>query len=99
MWCRRRRSGRFDTSGRSAWNNRLLYQNRLRPADFLQLAEDAGLRVALSRFTPKEKLLKMLPTLAVAEEFSRYAPDQLCATSIDFARRPSPRIQPVGVPR
>jgi SAM-dependent methyltransferase len=70
------------------WNNRLLYQNRLRPVDFLQLAEAAGLQVVLSRFTPKEKLLKMLPTLGVADEFKSYAPDQLCATSIDFAGRP-----------
>jgi SAM-dependent methyltransferase len=70
------------------WNNRLLYQNRLRPADFLQIAEEAGLRVALSRFTAKEKLLKILPTLGVADQFTRYAPDQLCATSIDFAGRP-----------
>lgn len=69
------------------WNNRLLHQNRLRPDDFLQLAEDAGLQVVLSRFTPKEHLLKMLPTLGVAEQFERYSPDQLCATSIDFAGR------------
>jgi hypothetical protein len=70
------------------WNNSLLYQNRLRPVDFLQLAEDAGLQVVLSRFTPKEKLLRMLPTLGVAEQFAKYAPEQLCATSIDFAGRP-----------
>jgi SAM-dependent methyltransferase len=71
------------------WNNRLLYQNRLRPADFLRLAETAGLQVTLSRFTPKEALLKTLPTLGIAEEFRRYAPDQLCTTSIDFAGRPA----------
>jgi SAM-dependent methyltransferase len=70
------------------WNNRLLYQNRLRPIDFLQLAEDAGLQVVLSRFTPKEPLLGMLPAQGVAEQFKKYAPDQLCATSIDFAGRP-----------
>jgi SAM-dependent methyltransferase len=70
------------------WNNRLLHQNRLRPVDFLQLAEAAGLQVVQSRFTPKEKLLMMLPTLGVAEQFKRYAPEQLCATSIDFAGRP-----------
>jgi hypothetical protein len=71
------------------WNNQLLYQNRLRPVDFLQLAEDAGLQVVVAKYTPKEKLLAMLPTLGVAEQFARYAPDQLCATSIGFAGRPS----------
>lgn len=86
---------RYSTRQWRLWNNRLLYQNRLRPIDFLQLAEDAGLQVALSRFTPKEQLLKMLPALGVAEEFSRYAPDQLCATSIDFAGRPSRALSAV----
>ena len=70
------------------WNNPLLYQNRLRPIDFVQLAEQAGLEVVSSRFTPKEDLLKVLPTLPVAAQFNRYTPDQLCATSIDFAGRP-----------
>lgn len=70
------------------WNNRLLYQNRLRPIDFLHIAEGAGLRIVLSRFTPKEQLLKMLPTLGVADRFRRYTPDQLATTSIDFAGRP-----------
>jgi SAM-dependent methyltransferase len=70
------------------WNNRLLYQNRLRPVDFLQIAEAAGLEIVLSRFSPKDKLLKLLPALEVAEQFKRYAPAQLCATSIDFAGVP-----------
>ena len=72
----------------SLWNNRLLYQNRLRPVDFLQLAEDAGLQIVSSRFTPKERLLKLLPAFVLAAQFRSYTPDQLCATSIDFAARP-----------
>ena len=70
------------------WNNRLLYQNRLRPSDFLRFAEDAGLQVVHSQFTAKERLLELLPTLGVAEQFRQYDPEQLCATSIDFAGRP-----------
>jgi hypothetical protein len=70
------------------WNNRLLYQNRLRPIDLVGLAEDAGLQIVLSRFTPREQLLRILPTLGVADQFKAYAPEQLCATSIDFAGRP-----------
>ena len=70
------------------WNNEMLYQNRLRPIDFLEIARQEQLEVVLSRYTPKPKLLALLPTLAVAPEFSRYAAAELCATSIDFAARP-----------
>jgi hypothetical protein len=40
-----------------------------------------------SRYTPKAKLLAVLPLLRVAGQFSRYPPDELCSTSIDFAVR------------
>lgn len=69
------------------WNNDLLYQNRLRPVDFLDIARKEQLEIILSRYTPKPTLLSMLPELHVAPEFSRYAPEELCATSIDFAVR------------
>jgi len=69
------------------WNNEMLYQNRLRPVDFLEIARAEQLEIVLSRYRPKEKLLTLLPTLPVAPEFSRYAPEELCSTSIDFAAR------------
>jgi len=71
------------------WNNAMLYQNRLRPGDFLELARDAGFEILLSRWRPKEGLLAALPSLQIAPEFKAYPPEQLCATSVDFAARPS----------
>ena len=70
------------------WNNRLLYQNRLRPMDFLQLARESGLDVTLARHRPKPKLLAALEKMAVAPEFKAYSAEDLCTTSIDFAARP-----------
>jgi len=71
------------------WNNDMLYQNRLRPSDFLELARAAEFDIVLSRSTPKEKLLAALPSMRIAADFKSYAPEQLCATSVDFAARPA----------
>jgi SAM-dependent methyltransferase len=68
----------------SKWNNRLLYQNRLRPSDFLDIAEQSGLRIVLDRSRPDPKMLSVLPTLTIAPEFRRYPPEQLAATSANF---------------
>jgi Methyltransferase domain len=69
------------------WNNRLLYQNRLRPIDFIQLAEDAGLEVILRKTQPRADLLALLPQMKVASEFSPYPAEELCCTSVGFAAR------------
>lgn len=68
----------------SKWNNSLLYQNRLRPSDFIDLAEQSGLRIVLHKSKPNPQLLSVLPTLAIAPEFQRYPPEQLASTSVDF---------------
>ena len=68
----------------SKWNNSLLYQNRLRPSDFLDLAEQSGLRIVLDRSKPNPQLLSILPTIEIAPEFRRYSPEQLASTSIGF---------------
>jgi SAM-dependent methyltransferase len=68
----------------SKWNNRLLYQNRLRPSDFLDLAEQSGLRIVLDGSRPDPKMLSVLPTLTIAPEFRRYPPEQLATTTADF---------------
>jgi len=68
----------------SKWNNSLLYQNRLRPSDFINLAEQSGLRIVLHESKPNPQLLSVLPTLTIAPEFRRYPPEQLASTSIDF---------------
>jgi len=72
------------------WNNDLLYQNRLRPEDFLASARRAGLEIALDLHRPRPELLARLPELPIAAEFLRYPAEQLCSTSVDFAaRRPA----------
>jgi SAM-dependent methyltransferase len=69
------------------WNNRLLYQNRLRPIDFIQLAEEAGLEVILRKTQPRAELLALLPQMKVASEFIPYPAEELCCTSVGFAAR------------
>jgi SAM-dependent methyltransferase len=67
------------------WNNRLLYQNRLRPRDFLRSAENVGLSIILCRRNTRRDLLEALPKLGITPEFRRYPIEDLCCTSIDFA--------------
>lgn len=69
------------------WNNTLQYQNRLRPQDFLDAAEEAGLEIVLRKSKPRQELLRALPAMSVAAEFERYPPEELCCTSIDFVAR------------
>lgn len=69
------------------WNNDLLYQNRLRPCDFVRLAEDAGLKTVFVRAKPSPELLKALPTFKLSPEFSGYPPEQLCAPSVGMVSR------------
>ncbi len=68
----------------SKWNNALLYQNRLRPSDFIDLAEQSGLRIVLLKSKPNPQLLSLLPTLQIAPEFRQYPAEQLASTSVDF---------------
>lgn len=79
---------RFSEREWRRWNNDILFQNRLRPVDFIESAQLAGLEVVLNRFRPRPELLQALPGMPIAPEFQRYSPEQLCATSIDFAARP-----------
>src|SRR5207244_6843996 len=66
------------------WNNRLLYQNRLRPQDFRELAESAGLETVLYKYNPNPALLEGLGHLTIAPSFRKYSPAQLCSTSISL---------------
>ena len=69
------------------WDNDLLYQNRLRPSDFIAMVERAGLEVPLAFHKPHPRSLAALPALTIATEFQHYSPEQLCAESIDFVGR------------
>ncbi len=70
------------------WNNDLLYQNRLRPVDFIAAARAANLTVKLHWQRPRQDLLARLATLPIAPEFRRYPPEELCSTSFTFAAAP-----------
>jgi SAM-dependent methyltransferase len=71
------------------WNNNLQYQNRLRPCDFLEVAEAAGLRITLRKYKPRQDLFEALPCLKIARDFQKYPPEELCCTSADFiAQKP-----------
>jgi hypothetical protein len=73
----------------SFWNNRLLYQNRLRPMDFIRMARLAGFDIVLQKNQPNAELLSTLPLMKIASDFDRYPPEELCCTSIGFvARKP-----------
>lgn len=70
------------------WNNDLLYQNRLRPVDFVEAARGAGLEILLDLHTPRAELLERVDSMPIAPEFRRYPKEQLCCTSVTFAGRP-----------
>lgn len=69
------------------WNNRFLYQNRLRAIDFIELATKAGFAIEIDTSRPHPDRLRQLAALAIHPQFSRYTPDQLAVTSVDFVAR------------
>lgn len=79
---------RFNAEQWRRWNNDLLYQNRLRPVDFIRAARDAGLDIVRDLQVPRKELMQRFDQLQVAAEFRHYPPEQLCCTSVTFAARP-----------
>lgn len=80
---------RFTEEQWRRWNNRILFQNRLRAGDFLETAERAGLSVVSAQMSPRPELLAAFSRLPIAPEFRGYTPEQLCTTSVNFvARKP-----------
>lgn len=66
------------------WNNELLYQNRLRPSDFIDLVEQQGFDLVLIKQKPSLPLLDKFNYRDVADKFKKYSIEQLCTTSVDF---------------
>ena len=69
------------------WNNRLLYQNRLRAHRFVDDAVDAGFDIVLNTANARPERLQQLRALKIAPQFAAIAPEQLCITSVDFIGR------------
>jgi len=72
------------------WNNRFLYQNRLRAIDFVDMARAEGFVIEIDTSRPHPLRLQQLDTIKVHPQFARYSREQLAITSIDFiGRNPS----------
>ena len=80
------------------WNNRFLYQNRLRAIDFTELAQAAGFTLELDTSRPHPERLRQLAAIEVAPMFAHYTREQLAITSVDFVARQPVRAT-VAVPR
>jgi hypothetical protein len=78
---------RFDDAQWARWNNPLNYQNRLRAPDFIAAARSAGLVVVHEERAVRPGVREALATLPVAARFSRYSPDDLAATTVNFVAR------------
>ncbi len=72
------------------WNNRFLYQNRLRAHQFVDAAREAGFGIALDTSTPRPQRLEQLRAMTVAPQFAHLPPEKLCITSVDFIARKAP---------
>lgn len=73
---------RFSEKEWSRWNNPIHYQNRLRPIDFLSMADGAGLEIRSAEYTPNPAYMQQIADMEIAPEFRHYAPEQLAATSL-----------------
>jgi hypothetical protein len=80
---------RFTDKEWRRWNNKLLYQNRLRPSDFTASARGHGLQVIHQIQTERQDLLAKIAPEHIAPEFRHYEPRDLCSTSVTFAARPT----------
>jgi SAM-dependent methyltransferase len=69
------------------WNNRFLYQNRLRAVDFVRMAEAAGFTIEVDTSRASPERLRQLDALTVDPGFARYSREQLAITSIDLVGR------------
>jgi SAM-dependent methyltransferase len=70
------------------WNNSLQYQNRMRPNEFIQIAEDCDLQIRLNLQRPRPELLAHIGETPIARAFRHWPPEQLCTTSVDFVAQP-----------
>jgi len=69
------------------WQNKFLYQNRLRAQDFTAMATKAGFTVELDTSKARPERLAQLDAITVHPEFAHYPREQLAITSIDFVAR------------
>jgi hypothetical protein len=73
------------------WNNRFLYQNRLRAHQLVDAARDAGFQILLDTSHPRPQRLEQLRAMKIASEFEGIPEEKLCITTVDFIGK-SPSI-------
>ncbi|MFN0185172.1 MAG: class I SAM-dependent methyltransferase [Aquabacterium sp.] len=78
---------RFSNADWRRWNNDILYQNRLRPSDFIQAARSSGLEILHDIQTVRHALMQQSPPPVIAEAFRHYSEEDLCTTSVTFLAR------------
>lgn len=64
------------------WNNSIHYQNRLRPIDFLQMADQKGFQIESAEYTSHPGSLEQLENMVIAPEFRHYPLKELASTSL-----------------
>jgi len=74
----------FDDRQWAFWNNRFLYQNRLRAHQFVDAARDGGFELIFDSSTPRPQRLEQLKAMTVAPQFAHIPAEKLCITSVDF---------------
>ncbi len=72
------------------WNNRFLYQNRLRAHQLLDAARNAGFEIIRDTSHARPQRLDQLRAMTIAPEFADIPEEKLCITTVDFiGRKPS----------
>ncbi|MBI2815532.1 MAG: class I SAM-dependent methyltransferase [Acidobacteria bacterium] len=69
------------------WNTSFIFQNRMRPVDFIRVAEEAGLELIHADVKVSEESLAALPHFPIHPTFQKYPPEQLCSTCACLAFR------------
>lgn len=77
----------FSDAAWRKWNNRFLYQNRLRAIDLVDMARAAGFSIELDTSHPHPLRLQQLDGIRVHPQFARYSREQLAVTSLDLIGR------------
>lgn len=72
------------------WNNDLLFQNRLRPRDFLEIAKQTQFDILTAKQKLNAKLSACLGRMKIAPEFAEYPREELACTTIDFVAQVQP---------
>jgi SAM-dependent methyltransferase len=77
----------FSDAAWKKWNNRFLYQNRLRAVDFVRMAREAGFAIEIDTSRPHPDRLRRLDAMRIDPSFARYTREELAVTSIDLVGR------------